>query len=257
MGVSPDLIAQTASNGVIEFARWEGVSTPRVAAKFPQVPGNVNHHIKKGKFEAQQTEIQAGGGQDENEPGVGDAGALGNKVFVTGLPPKTSKISLEQAMKQFGVIIDCFVGFDKDGKPKGFGVVTYKSSGSVRKAIAVSKQYVVDEQQVVIKEFKSKPKAAAPKLDEAAGAAPVDIAAEASQSVAAQAAPVAESAPAQYWSCQSCTFRNELDRASCEMCNTNADASSAVSNVWACTKCTFENSQDQQECEMCGTGRAQ
>lgn len=59
------------------------------------------------------------------------------------------------------------------------------------------------------------------------------------------------------WSCEICTFENEIERAKCAMCNSGRDQKNNVepvvrkSNKWRCNFCTTDNVEGKNICDVC------
>ncbi|UJR31078.1 hypothetical protein I4U23_018587 [Adineta vaga] len=79
------------------------------------------------------------------------------KIFIGGLSYKASEETCKAYFSQYGDVLDLVIMRDRDGRPRGFGFVTYKSSSMVDRFMA-ARPHVIDSREI-------EPKRAVPKAN--------------------------------------------------------------------------------------------
>ncbi|KAI0982489.1 hypothetical protein GJ496_009036 [Pomphorhynchus laevis] len=72
------------------------------------------------------------------------------KVFIGGLNYRTSEVSLRDYFSKYGVIVDCVVMQDQNGRSRGFGFVTYSKSTMVDDLMK-NRPHLIDGREVDVK----------------------------------------------------------------------------------------------------------
>lgn len=76
--------------------------------------------------------------------GVAGSGPVGANLFVYHIPNSWDDQIMRQHFEHFGQIMSCRVQRDQDGRPRGFGFVSFKDPGSASAAIAGMHGFPVD-----------------------------------------------------------------------------------------------------------------
>ena len=67
------------------------------------------------------------------------------KIFVGGLVFTTTKKQLTDYFSQFGTVNDSIIIVDRDGKPRGFGFVTFQDQSSIDKVLETTSHKIADK----------------------------------------------------------------------------------------------------------------
>lgn len=82
---------------------------------------------------------------------------MSNKVFVGGLSWDTTDASLRSAFEQFGPVVEAKVILDRDtGRSRGFGFVTFESTGAAQTAIQDMDGQSLDGREIRVNEAQDK-----------------------------------------------------------------------------------------------------
>ena len=72
------------------------------------------------------------------------------KIFVGGLGPQTTEVSLKRYFERYGTLQECLIMVDRDNKTRGFGFVTFFHESSVDK-VFTKEAHTVDTKPVECK----------------------------------------------------------------------------------------------------------
>jgi cold-inducible RNA-binding protein len=78
------------------------------------------------------------------------------KIFVGNLPWSIRDLELKEAFFDYGDIIECVVILERDGRSRGYGFITYKTSEAAQKAIAAMNGVELMDRKINVNESVSK-----------------------------------------------------------------------------------------------------
>jgi len=83
-----------------------------------------------------QAAVAAAAAQQASNPATASAGPVGANLFIYHMPVSWDDAILRQHFEHFGKILSCRVQKDPDGRPRGFGFVSYDTPTAAQAAIA-------------------------------------------------------------------------------------------------------------------------